>query len=147
MAYKRGTCYVCDEEKPVQEHHLIPLEYGGPKDGPLITICPTCHLISHYEAEIFYKTGDYGSLGSQFKGEVLKRAQGVIDRIVAARLRFEAHGKPAEDARRRVNINVSHEELLMLHALKRVLGFRSLERLVRGVLSNELVKQRKAGRI
>lgn len=147
MAYKSGKCYVCAEKKPVQDHHILPREYGGPKDGPTIKLCPTCHLICHYESEIYYQTGDYAELETTYSGAALDRAESVCERIVKARLRFENSGKPAEDARRRVNVNFSHDELQLMHNLKRVMKFRSLERLVKSCVLVMLREQRKRGRI
>lgn len=147
MAHTRGKCYICTEAKPVQSHHLAPLEYGGPKDGPQITLCPTCHLTCHYEAEIYYKTGDYGDLEGQYQGAAFERAKKVVHKIVNTRLLFENHGKPAKDARRRVNINLSHEELQLLHSLKKQKGFKSLERLVRAAIMVQLRDARKRGEV
>ena len=147
MAYKKGECYVCEEKKPVQDHHLIPLEYGGPKNGPTILLCPTCHLTCHYESELFYKTGDFGQLEIVFEGSILHRAKRVIEKIIQARTQFEDEGAPAKDARRRVNLNLSHDELALLHALKKVMGFRSLERLIKSCIMDVIRKKKKKGRI
>lgn len=147
MAYKKGECYVCEEMKAVQDHHLIPLEYGGPKNGPTILLCPTCHLTCHYESELFYKTGDFGQLDSIYEGSAHHRAKRVIEKILQARTQFEDHGKPAKDARRRVNLNFSHDELMLLHGLKKVMGFRSLERLIKMCIMEILREQRAKGKI
>lgn len=146
MAYKSGVCFVCDEDKSVQDHHLLPVEYGGPKDGPQVKLCPTCHLTCHYEAEAFYKTGDFLNLHTAFQDKAtLNRAMGIIKRILHAKQQFEDSGKPAEDARRRINLSFSHEELLLVHEMKRVLKFRSLERLVKSCISAKLQEMRSKG--
>lgn len=147
MAYKSGKCFVCREQKAVQSHHLLPREYGGAEDGPQIDVCPSCHLICHYEAEILYKTGDYSRLEESFTAAAVQRAIKVIDYIVKQRSQFEAAGKPAADARRRVNLNFSHDELQLMHDLKRVLKFKSLERLIKACILVALREQRKKGRI
>lgn len=147
MAYKKGECYVCEERKPVQDHHLLPREYGGPKNGPTILLCPTCHLACHYEAELFYKTGDFGQLTELYEGNALHRAKRVIDKILQARTQFEDDGKPATDARRGVNLNLTHDELALLHALKKVMGFRSLERLIKTCIMDMIRRQREKGKI
>ena len=148
MAYKSGNCYVCKESKALQDHHLLPLEYGGPKDGRQIKICPTCHLVCHYESDIYYKTGDYGELEVRFPDEKTRaRAIKVISYIIQQRSQFEAGDAPAKDARRRVSFNVTHEELLLIHAAKKVQGFNSLERFVKGCVSAMLVEMRRKGRI
>lgn len=46
---KTGTCYVCDKEKLVEEHHLIPQSRGG-KEGPQVKLCTECHDKGHYLA-------------------------------------------------------------------------------------------------
>lgn len=148
MAYKNGTCYICEDEKPVQDHHLIPLEYGGPKKGPTIKVCPTCHLTCHYEAEFYAANGEFLQLDVTFtNGEINRRARKVIDYIVQAKLTHEASGEHAKEARRRVAIALSHEELQMVHALKSVLGFRSLERMIKSFIASAIQENRSKGKI
>ena len=31
----------------VEEHHIIPISYGGPKDGKTIFIHSSCHFSTH----------------------------------------------------------------------------------------------------
>ena len=148
MGYKSGICFVCEESKAVQDHHLLPLEYGGAKDGPQIKICPHCHLVCHYEADIFYRTGEFSELHIRFKkSAVYDRALKVINYIVQQHAQFDAGNKPAEDARRKVGFSVSHDELQLLHAAKRVQGFTSLERFLKGCVTAVITDMRRKGRI
>jgi hypothetical protein len=144
MAYKSAKCYVCRDTGPSQSHHLIPLEYGGPKDGPQIDICPRCHLVCHYEAEAVYKTSEYLQLDATYPDlKAYERAEEVINLIVRARLQFEDKGVAAEDARRRVSFSCSSDELLLLHSLKKSAGFKSLERFLKAVVVNYAVSKRR----
>lgn len=147
MAYKSAKCYVCHEIKAAQDHHLLPLEYGGPKDGPTVKLCPSCHLICHYESSNYFNTGDYDRLEDIFTSAALDRALRVISYILQQRVAFEDAGKPAQDARRTVQLHFTHDELLLLHNLKRLKKFRSLERLIKACVFVEVTKQRQSGKL
>lgn len=147
MAYKSRKCFVCEVEGAAQSHHLLPLEYGGPKNGPTVDLCPSCHLTCHYEAESFYSSGVYLRLNTIFKGSALKRAVEIINYIVKQKSSFESSDNPAEDARRGVNLSLSHEELQLAHIAKKVSGFSSLERFVKSCIHERILTLRKQGKL
>jgi len=147
MAYKSGKCYVCEEMRPVQSHHIIPVAYGGPKNGPQVDLCPSCHTVCHYEAEHYTQSGAFNMLGSVFSGAALKRASEIVTRIANAKLKHKTSGAVAEDARRGVHVHFSHDEMVMVKAMKRVMGAKSLDRLVRACVLAQIRDLRKAGKL
>lgn len=47
----RQPCLICGALAYLEEHHVIPICYGGPKDGKTIFICEDCHAAVHRTAE------------------------------------------------------------------------------------------------
>jgi hypothetical protein len=43
-------CWLCGDSSSLHEHHIIPQAYGG-VDGPLVTLCATCHNGVHHVAD------------------------------------------------------------------------------------------------
>lgn len=45
---KNSECHVCEDDRSLEIHHIIPKEYGG-KDiiGNTLLLCPTCHNLAH----------------------------------------------------------------------------------------------------
>lgn len=43
-------CWICSNTASLHEHHIIPQCYGG-KDGPLVTLCASCHNGVHHVAD------------------------------------------------------------------------------------------------
>lgn len=147
MAYKLSKCYVCQTEGASQSHHLLPLEYGGPKNGPTVNLCPKCHLTCHYEAEIFYKEGEYLNLEENFKESSLVRVQEIINYVLKQKASFEDSGKPAQDARRNINLSLTADELLLVHAAKRVSKFTSVQRFVKMCIMERIKVLREQGKM
>lgn len=142
MARRKGYCYCCPEDRsellqPVEGHHVIPVEYNGPEDGKKVDICATCHDLIHAEAEYYAEHGEFDAEHMTQKQELL------ANYIVQAKLRFLATGKKkADTARNMVAISLSNEELLALHTLKKALGFRSLQRLLKHLIIEAYIKNR-----
>lgn len=40
-----------------EEHHILPIYLGGPKDGELVNLCPTTHTNVHEIIRLFLKYG------------------------------------------------------------------------------------------
>lgn len=145
MARRQALCYACPPTKAtrqqaVDSHHVIPVEYDGPEDGKQVDVCPSCHDLVHNVAEHYSKTG-------VMRDDLTPNQRLLVNYIVQAKARFQASGKTkADNARNQVQVGFSNEELAALHELKRRLGFRSLERLLKHLVFQEIVKQRSARR-
>lgn len=140
MARRRGKCYCCPIERadilqPVEGHHVIPVEYGGPEDGTKVDICASCHDLVHAEAEHLAKTGS-------FEGELTNKQEILAKYILQAKLRFMASGKEkADSARNMMQVSFTKEELLIAHDLKKKLGFKSLPRMVKHLILEAYTKK------
>lgn len=43
-----NKCYFCTETEVLQEHHIVPKEYGGcDREENLVKVCPNCHNKLH----------------------------------------------------------------------------------------------------
>lgn len=134
MAYKSGRCWCCEEQRPVDSHHLRPLEYGGDKNGEQVYLCKGCHSLAHYEAEYYYSTGKYMEIDATVPKETPmgRRLRQLISVIVSTKLEFEDSGSPQNDQRRNTQISWdTMEELAMAHDVKRALKIRSLQRAIK----------------
>lgn len=128
-----NRCWVDNKKNISDKHHIIPIEYGGPKDGLTVPLCPTCHRNIHREATAIYKNsnkrGDYVNSENYPKYKALQKAEFLVQYIVVAQTKFAATGeRKAEGARNMAQISFTREELAIAHDVKQRLGFRSLER-------------------
>jgi len=131
MAYTSGRCYCCEKERPVDNHHVAPLEYGGDRDGRQVKLCKSCHSLAHYEAEYYHKNGAFNQIDSTIPetSPMGVRLRKLIRKIVDTKLVFEDGGEQENDQRRMSAISWdSKEELAMAHEVKRALGFTALDR-------------------
>lgn len=47
-------CPVCLQPKrSLDGHHIYPIAYGGPQDGPIFDLCASCHQDVHRQAEAY----------------------------------------------------------------------------------------------
>lgn len=129
------TCFVCHRKNISDQHHIIPVEYGGPKSGLTVPLCPTDHRNVHREAESIFKSGEPGNYINQKSYPDVgqrNRANFLAHYVLRAKGRFTASGKTkADDARNMAQVSFSNQELAIAHALKKQLGFRSLERMIK----------------
>ena len=117
-------CPVClNTNLKLQKHHIIPKEYGGPHEGPLLEVCATCHLNIHYTAEAEYK----GVSCAYLLADQRERASRYVEAIKRAKQVFEtSHG--GENLNKKVMIELPQKDLVRLHKLKADRGFTSLEK-------------------
>ena len=134
MPYKSGICWACQKRKPVDSHHLRPLEYAGDANGEQVLLCKSCHSLAHYEAEYYYKNGQYQELHHTAPKETDygQRMRYLTNIIVKTKLKWEDQGRQQNDQRRMSQISWDdEEELAMAHAVKRALKLNSLERAIK----------------
>ncbi len=136
MAYKSGVCHCCTKKRPVEGHHVWPLELGGPDDGPKVNICGDCHSLIHKEADMYFKHGKFQDLDHTIPFEqpdgTGKRIRELIAKIVKAKQLFAAGEGDTGEQRRMTQISWdSDQELLIAHDVKRMMKFKSLERAIK----------------
>jgi hypothetical protein len=133
--WNKDTCFVCGRKNVSDQHHIIPVEYNGPKKGLTVPLCPTDHRSIHREAENIVKNDEIGEFINRRLypiKEHFDRAKFLSDYIVTAKKRFIASGSnKAETARNMMQVSLSSQELKIAHDLKRKLGFNSLTRMVK----------------
>jgi len=147
MGYTRGKCWICHDTTAVDAHHLVPLEYGGDKDGRQVNLCAKDHKVAHFEALSYVKTGEYQfDIPDSPEGQRLKR---IIAIIVDSKLKFDTGA--VEDTGNQRRITQVHwdttTELTMAHDLKRILGFKSLERCIKACVFHVYEEQRRKGNL
>ena len=97
-----------------------------------VPLCPTCHTNIHREAAALHKGNNektYINSDNYPDDTAEEKALFLAKYIVESKLRFEATGEEkAEGARHMMQVSFSREQLALAHDVKRMLGFRSLER-------------------
>lgn len=84
-----SICPICLKPSKLEGHHITPINYGGPLDGPLLNICSIDHAYLHEESE-------HASSGKGrkylFKDDEFMRAVPYIRAIVIAKLKILESG-------------------------------------------------------
>lgn len=128
-------CYVDGVKNVSEQHHIIPVEYNGPRSGTTVPLCPLCHTNIHREAENWHNTGKFGKYVNDDNYpdlNALARATVLATYVRDAKLRFNAEGGiKGDDTRNMMQVSFTPEELAIAHDLKRALGFKSLPRMVK----------------
>lgn len=131
-------CHVCGTKKVSDSHHIVPIEYGGAESGKQVPLCPTCHRHVHKEGEYYVRHGRWGEYVNENNypdlGQ-LSRAKLLAHYIAESIKRFRSTGKAkADDSRNIIQVSLTVDELALTHDLKRKLGFKSLERLMKHLI-------------
>lgn len=134
QAPRSRLCVLCPEGKEHigrDSHHLRPLEYGGPKDGEQILICPNCHTTLHRLEKKISK----GELALEDITD--HRWIKVLSILMTQKRKFESEEVKAHDARRGLSVHLSEEEQKMARFVKSDMGFSSLESMVKFFIRRE----------
>lgn len=142
---ERYECYCCPLKEVSDQHHIIPVEYDGPKTGRTVPLCPSCHRHVHREAEHQFKTktaGKHINTINYPKAEYRKRAETLANYVLQAKIRFLQSGKEkADGARNMVQLSLTNDELRQVHILKKDLGFTSLPKLLKYLIQEKLASK------
>lgn len=128
-------CLVCLRKESLEEHHVHPIQYGGDRDGPTVTICAVCHRFVHNQAENIT-----GKQPKKLMGDLalLKRAKPLIAAIVRAKIEWlkcrEQLGLNPRQPRR-IMLTVDEITLARLHLMKVDAGATNLSTYLRGLLT------------
>lgn len=123
-----GLCWACPKgkkKKARERHHILPVEWGGPKEGRLVNLCPTCHTELHDLARAVIQQEP---IKENYSERVILLARYAVEQYN----RFKATGeKKAKGARHMAQVSFTRDELAIAHDVKKSLGFRSLERTIK----------------
>lgn len=125
-------CPICLNITKLEGHHVVPKEFGGPENGPMILLCSSCHHNCHYQAENDYK----GKTKVYFPPDQMERAKPVIFEILRAKQLYETRRDTEVKQLRRVIVNVPDKTLKNLHRLKADKGFKSLDKFLNQVFES-----------
>lgn len=137
----KKECFCCTNKNVSDQHHIIPVQYGGPRSGQTVPVCPTCHRNIHREGEYYYKRKEWGKyVNSQnYPTKMyLDRAKTLASYIFQAKVAFESMEVKDKEQRNMIQISCTSEELKMIHVLKKDLGFTSLEKLIKYLIQDKV---------
>ena len=133
--YTSGKCWCCRQQRPVDGHHIAPLEYGGDRNGKQVKLCKSCHSLAHYEAEYYFTHGKYAEIDNTVPESTSMgaRLRKLTNKIIKTKLEFEEGLRSVDHEQRRMSQISwdSQQELDMAHDVKRALNFTSLERAIK----------------
>lgn len=139
-------CWVDGVKNVSDQHHIVPVEFGGPADGLTVPLCPTCHRNIHREAEHQFKKKESGEFVNDenypdFRAK--ERALLLSRYVLQSKVKFVETGrKKAEGARNMLQVSFEADELAMAHDLKRMMGMRSLSRMVKRLVLDEWMRRK-----
>jgi len=138
-------CFVCGKRNISDQHHIIPVEFGGPEDGLTVPLCPTDHRSIHREAETRARQGETGKFINPSlypNRDERERAEMLANYVYQAKIRFDDSGKgKADESRNIIQVGCTPQELAIAHDLKRAMGFKSLSRLLKHLFLTEWQKR------
>jgi hypothetical protein len=129
-----GKCIVCGKECHTELHHIIPICYGGDKNGKLVELCESCHFNIHKTAEsISAKTVESKNWFGNFN--LLKKASVFIKAIIEAKRNYQ-EGNVSQDLRKRrmIVVEMSDFEWKRLHKAKSDKGYTNLVNFIQDYL-------------
>lgn len=129
-------CPICGRIAYLEEHHITPICYGGPKNGPLVSICESCHANIHKTAEsINAKTVKNKNW---FENEnLLKKAAPYIQAILEAKRRKD-DGEIDIYAKKRkmIVVELSEYEWKRIRKVSKDKGFSNVNTFIETFLRN-----------
>ena len=133
-----GICPICGKPllNDVEEHHIIPVSYGGPQEGRTVFLHSACHFNTHKTAEsIMAKTV---KTKNWFNDEtLLKRASPFIKEIIdAKRRKDEGEVDIYQPRRKMIVVNLSDFEWKRIRKVAKDKGFSNVIKFVEEYLRN-----------
>ncbi len=120
-----GICPVCLQPlvDNVEEHHITPVSYGGPQEGPTVFLHSDCHYNIHKTAESILgktvKSKNY--FGNE---QLLKSAAPFIQAIIEAKRRYmEGETDIYKPRRKMIVVNLSDYEWRRIRKVAKDSGF------------------------
>lgn len=137
-------CPICTQPKrSLDGHHIYPIGYGGPFDGPIFDLCASCHQDVHRQAEAFIR----GDTSLQMPRENLERAElevnkKLVSSIVTASQNYAQGIIPTGGSLKNheVIFALTREKLDLLHRAKIAVGAPSLQSLMESMVDSLIFK-------
>jgi len=136
------TCPICENEfASLDSHHIYPLSFGGPQDGPQISLCAGCHQGIHSHAKQASAKNNKGK-NYLVSEDALKRAAFLINAIVTAEQNYKRGIVPDgfDPDIHQVSCWVDRDTLKLLHSAKNILKFNSLDSLMKAAIKVLITK-------
>lgn len=137
LPYK--VCPICLQPliDDVEEHHITPISYGGPQDGPTVFLHSACHFATHKTAEsLMAKTVKNKNWFPN--EEQLKRAAPFVKAIMdAKRRKMEGETDQYQKRRRMLVIQMSDYEWVRLRKAQKDAGYNNLMQYVEDLLRSK----------
>ena len=131
----REQCPICGRLAYLEEHHITPICYDGPKDGPTVFICEDCHNAIHMTGEsTLSKKGPKNWFSCR---EDLQRAAPYVKAIHDAKLRKKENWNPAsQDHPRRhiLMVELTDREWIKLHKKQKDCGYSNFVKFIEDYL-------------
>lgn len=133
---ENGLCPIC--QKPllddVEEHHIIPVSYGGDQNGRTVFLHSNCHFNIHKTAEsIAAKTVKNKNWFND--EELLKRAAPFIKEILDAKRRYmEGETDIYKPRRKMIVVNLSDYEWRRIRKAGKDKGFSNTTKFIEEIL-------------
>lgn len=143
-------CWIDHVKNVADKHHIVPVEYGGDESGLTVPLCPTCHRNIHREAEHAFKTQEVGKFVNRENypnSSAYERARLIARYVLQSKQRFVSTGKEkADSARNMAQVSFTSDELARAHDLKRMLGMKSLPRMIKLLIADKWQELKKKGK-
>lgn len=133
-----GICPVCGQPlvDNVEEHHITPVSYGGPQEGPTVFLHSDCHFNIHKTAEsIVAKTVKSKNYFGDM--ELLKKAAPFVQAIIEAKRRYkEGETDIYKPRRKMIVVELSDYEWKRIRKVAKDRGFSNTTKFVEENLRN-----------
>ena len=128
---------------------MVPLEYGGAKDGKQVNLCATCHNIVHREGEHYFKHGEFDQIETVANTpRHAARLKKLAGHISTARINFEDGNSQFKDQRLTSVVHWNSEaERQIAHIVKTAIGATSLDKAIRAIVLEKYERLKRKGRV
>jgi len=127
--YPRKDCWICGSKDSLHQHHIIPSAYGG-KNGPLCTLCSTCHGAVHTAAkrQSAQTLEEIGGYCTSWLKDIIRKNRA----LYLAQLIYKARDVSNGDQNKTVKISVTltGEKAQKLQLLQQQLGLTKQQAIV-----------------
>ncbi len=137
---RESICPVCLNSPVEESHHLVPKAYGGAEDGPMVSLCSSCHKNAHFEAEALSAKHKKKVLVHYLSTQQLNRkiTQEIIATIIRVKYHFNKETNP--NVKRKVIVEVPQSTLTKMHKRKLDTGFSNMEQYILSLITKDITR-------